>query len=124
MNQTSLDWKTLDKIIDLFTQSGGKVLSPSIEPAIGSRRRDTMQLEILYGNPHWLYTPRGRYYIRRGSTCCNADQFFELLQKAFDVVMISDVSTGADRDSSEGYIVELHEKGSRLTSGRNTNVKP
>ena len=101
------DKALLDKIRSLFIESGGKPLYEPEDYGIGRETSDNARLRVTYGNPDELLTKRGKYHVTGSCVCCDADIFFGLLEQHFNVVMIHDVLSGAMKESSSGYTVEL-----------------
>ncbi len=77
--------KILDKIRELYVQSGGKPLGEPEEYGLNKYGKSKEGIEIYfdYGVPSRMLTPDGYYVILGSSVCGNPEKFWELFTKEF-----------------------------------------
>jgi hypothetical protein len=93
--------KILNKIRELYIQSGGEPLYEPEDFGLNDLRRSKSGLEIDfdYGVPHELYTPEGSYMILGSNVVGDTNKFWDLLNQAFEIEIIK--SKRNDVDISE-----------------------
>ena len=82
--------KILDKLRELYVESGGKPLNKPEDWGLNECGKSTKGLEIDfdYGVPGRLYTEEGYYMILGSSVVGDTDKFWELLNEAFNVEIL------------------------------------
>ena len=80
----------LDKLRELYVESGGKPLYKPEDWGLNEYGKSTEGLEIDfdYGVPGRLYTKEGYYMILGSSVVGNTDKFWELLNEVFNVEIL------------------------------------
>lgn len=78
--------KILDKIRDLYVQSGGKPLGDPEDYGLNEygKSKEGIEIHFDYGVPSRMYTPDGCYVILGSSVCGDSEKFWELFTKEFD----------------------------------------
>jgi len=82
--------KILDKIRQLYIESGGKPLYEPEDFGLNPRDKSESGIEIDfdYGIPHNLYTSDGYYVILGSNVVGDTKKFWELLNQEFEVEIV------------------------------------
>lgn len=112
------DKKILNKLRELYIQSGGEPLYEPEDFGLNDRNKcgGGMEVDFDYGVPHSLYTPDGSYMILGSSRVGDTKKFWDLLNQAFDVEIIKPKRNEAKISELEfqcqisGPIIRIREK--------------
>ena len=83
--------KLLDKIRELYVESGGAPLHQPEEYGLNEFYRSKtggIEVDFDYGVPHDMYTPEGSYTILGSNIMGDTKRFWELFTLAFDVEVL------------------------------------
>lgn len=82
--------KILNKIRELYIQSGGEPLYEPEDFGLNNLRKSGsgMEIDFDYGVPHELYTPEGSYMILGSNVVGDTDMFWDLLNQTFEVEIV------------------------------------
>lgn len=83
--------KILDKIRELYVESGGKPLGDPEAWGLNKNGKSIEGIEIYfdYGVPMRMFTPDGYYVILGSSVCGDYVKFWELFIKEFETFIVS-----------------------------------
>lgn len=83
--------KILNKIRELYIQSGGKPLYEPEDFGLNAfyKSGEGMEIDFDYGVPHSLRTPDGSYTILGSNVVGDTKKFWDLLNEAFEVEIIT-----------------------------------
>jgi len=82
--------RILDKIRELYVESGGELLNSPEDYGLNTLFKSTGGIEVIfdYDTPHWMYTPEGCYTILGDNVVGDTKRFWELFNQAFDVEVL------------------------------------
>lgn len=110
--------KILDKLRELYIQSGGEPLYEPEDFGLSDLRKSGSGIEIDfdYGVPHEMHTPDGSYMILGSNVVGNIKKFLDLLNQDFEVEIIKPKRDDAKISEIEfqcqisGPIIRIREK--------------
>lgn len=82
----------LDKVRNLYIESGGKPLHKSEEFGLNQffkSKNGKIEIDFDYGVPCHMYTPQGSYTILGSNIVGDTKKFWELLTQAFNVEILT-----------------------------------
>lgn len=82
--------KILDKIRQLYIESGGKPLNEPEDFGLNphGKSKSGIEIDFDYGIPHNMYTPDGYYTILGSNLVGDTKKFWELLNQEFEVEIV------------------------------------
>lgn len=82
--------KILDKIRELYIESGGKPLYEPEDFGLNDLHKSDSGIEVNfdYGVPYKMYTPDGSYMILGSNVVGDTKKFWDLLNQVFEVEII------------------------------------